>query len=214
MTIRPPLPLSRVALLLPPQLGPKMEWRRRLSSRLPWIWGQTRRQFGRGSGWFCFVLLHFITNYKKLCVHRRPARFPAGSPLRPCPWPVIARTRLLRSPLRAPPPPSGLPGPRPRPHPAPTPSPPPNRSSFGLRGSKTTAAAPPAPRSATARAGGRHSDPPPSVPHGAAGSSAPGTGEAAPGQPSQRRAPCTSPPRAGPLSPASAAPGEYTNNYR
>lgn len=67
-----------------------------------------------------------------------PACFPPVSPLRPRPWPAIAQTRLLRSPLWAPRPPRASLAP------APSPSPPPNRSRFGLRGSKTTVAAPPA----------------------------------------------------------------------
>nr|XP_054092700.1 uncharacterized protein LOC108592410 [Callithrix jacchus] len=103
-----------------------------------------------------------------------------------------ARTRLLRSPLRAPPPPSGLRAP------ASSPSPPPNGCCFGLRGSKTTAEAPPAPRSATAQ-GGRHSDPPPSVLPGAAESNKPRAGAAVRtpgvlGRSTRPRAPAAAPP--------------------
>ncbi|XP_039330457.1 uncharacterized protein LOC120366098 [Saimiri boliviensis] len=114
---------------------------------------------------------------------RSPSPRPAFLPSSLCPRPPSppcdrrrgrrgsrARTRLLRSPLQAPPPPSGPPAP------ASSPSPPPNGCCFGLRGSKTTAEAPPAPRSATAQAGGRPSDPPPSVLRGAAEADTPSAG--------------------------------------
>lgn len=80
------------------------------------IWGQTRQQFGRGSGWFCFVLLHFITT-QKFRVHRSPS--PLSSWLSPPPLPLA---RDLQNP--APPKPlSGPAAPRAFPWPPPLPAP-------------------------------------------------------------------------------------------
>lgn len=154
MTIPPPFPCVALRCCSRPS-RPKIGWRLRLPSRLPWMWGKRADSSDLGladfASFYCILVL-----IKKLWVYHHPSPLSSLSLSLPR-WsePLARSAEGVSGPAHPNPAPSKAPpGRRPLPGPCPSPLPPPNRRCFGLLASKTTAAAPPAPRSATARAAG------------------------------------------------------------
>ncbi|CAN0570000.1 unnamed protein product [Rangifer tarandus platyrhynchus] len=183
-----PPPLRRVARLLPPQLGRR--WSGGGVCPRDFLGSGGKRADSSDAGlagfasFYCILLL-----IKKLLVHRRPNQL--SSWLSPPPLPLA---RDLPNPA----PPKPLSGPAaplgpPRPPPPPL-RPHPTALASGFAAQKQQRQRCQLRAQPLTPAGGRDSDPPPSVSRGAARSSARVTGEVAPGQPSQRPEPRTSPP--------------------